>query len=83
MHFHVYKKLCIVWSIDFCYCIGVLARSVAMPLGMKVVVRSFPASGTFFREAVTFGHENISTAHSSSSADSRRVVVSKWRKNVR
>ena len=54
---------------------GAKARSEADPLGMQAAPSSIPTSGTFFcGDSVT--------GHSPSSADSRRAVVSYWRKNV-
>ena len=46
---------------------------------MHATQRSTPKSGTFFRENLIIKYFY---SHSSSSADSRRAVVSYWRKNV-
>ena len=58
---------------------GAVARSEACPLGMQAAPGSIPTSGTFFRGDLVM--KNF-YRHSPSSADSRRAVVSYWRKNV-
>ena len=58
---------------------GVVARSEACPLGMQAAPNSIPTSGTFFRGDLVM---KKFYGHSLSSADSRRAVVSYWRKNV-
>ena len=58
---------------------GAVARSEACLLGMQAAPSSIPTSGTFFRGDLVMKQFY---GHSSSSADSRRVVVSYWRKNV-
>ena len=52
-----------------------VALSDARPPGMRTVAGSILVSGNFY--FVESGHEIISTA-----ADSRRTVVSYWRKNA-
>ena len=59
---------------------GVVARLEARPLGMQAAPSSIPKSATFFRGDVVM--KKKFDGHSSSSADSRRAVVSYWRKNV-
>ena len=58
---------------------GAVARSEASSLGMQAAPSSIPMSGTFFRGDLIM---NTFYGHSPSSADSRRAVVSYWRKNV-
>ena len=54
-------------------------RSEACPLGMQAAASSIFTSGTFFRGDLVV--KKI-YGHSPSSADSRRAVVSYWRKHV-
>ena len=58
---------------------GSVARSEACPLGIQAAPSSIPTSGTFFHGDLVM--KNF-YGHSPSSADSRRAVVSYWRKNV-
>ena len=58
---------------------GVVARSDARPPGMRLVADSTLMSGTYAWEEID--HEKVSTTILPS-ADSRRAVVSYWRKNV-
>ena len=59
----------------FIWRLGAVARSVACPLGMQAA--PFDPHGRHFL-SWRLGHEK----NSPSSADSRRAVVSYWRKNV-
>ena len=58
---------------------GMVARSEACLLGMQAAPSSNPTSGTFCRGDLVMKHFY---GHSPSSTDSRRAVVSCWRKNV-
>ena len=56
-----------------------VAQSEACLLGMQVTQSSIPTSRTFFPGDLVM---KKFYGHSPSSADSRRAVVSYWRKNV-
>ena len=58
---------------------GVVAQSEACPLCMQAAVSSIPTPCTFFHGDLVMKYFY---GHSPSSADSRRVVVCYWRKNV-
>ena len=58
---------------------GAVARSEAYSLGMQAALSSIPTSGTFFYGDLVMKHFYDLFP---SSADSRRAVVSYWRKNV-
>ena len=62
------------------FCQASIAQLDARPTGDQEIVSSTPGgSATFFRGDWSW---NISYGHSLPSADSRRVVVSLWQKNV-
>ena len=60
--------------------LGTVASLEACLLGMQVAPSSIPTFGTFFHADLVI---KTFLGHSPSSADSRRAVVSYWRKNVR
>ena len=61
---------------------ALVARSEACPLGMQAAPSSIPTSGTFFCGDLVMKKKKY-YGHSPSSTDSRRAVVSYWRKNER
>ena len=61
---------------------GEVARSEACPLGVQAAPSSILTSGKFFREDLVMKKFLRPFSLFRSSADSRRAVVSYWRRNV-
>ena len=72
------QTIACVIELSVCIAPGAVARSEACPLGMQAALSLIPMSSTFFRADLVMKHFY---GHSPS-ADSRRAVVSHWRKNV-